>query len=266
MIGDIVGRPGIEIVCQHAQNLKTALELDFLIANAENAEDGSGLTKAIYKRLKQAGVDGFTLGDHIYRKREIISVLETENDIVRPANFPPEAPGKKIAYLENKAGRRLGLISLIGRVFMKPVDCPFHAIDDLLKSDLAPVDGILVDLHAEATSDKQLIGRYLDGRVSAVLGTHTHVPTADEQILPKGTAFQCDIGMTGPHDGILGRDYNQVIETTYSFKPTLFHVATGDVRINGAIIEIDPQTKCATSIKRAYWTTAMLEAKQFQPK
>ena len=192
-----------------------------MVANAENAAGGSGLTPAIYHELLAAGVDCITLGDHIYRRREIFRILQTEPHIVKPANYPPDAPGRELAVCGRGNGVRVAVFSLLGRVFMPPVDCPFQAADRVLAELPADVRVILLDFHAEATSDKQLMGRHLDGRVTAVLGTHTHVPTADEQILPGGTAFQCDVGMTGPHDSILGRRIDRVLETTRTFRPRI---------------------------------------------
>lgn len=249
-IGDIVGSVGVRAVEQLLPGLKSEHSLDFVTANAENAESGSGITKGIFRRLIDCGVDGITLGDHIYRKREIIEILEQDSRIVRPANYPDSAPGKTWTQITSKSGVPVVIISVIGRVFMRPVDCPFTAIDRVLKEIPEPHPIILVDIHAEATSDKQLMGRYLDGRVSAVLGTHTHVPTADECILPKGTGFQCDVGMTGPHDSILGRRIDRVLETTLTFKPTSFLVAKDDVRINGTILDIDETSRKTTSIER----------------
>ena len=190
------------------------------------------------------------MGDHVYRRREIFSILQSERRIVRPANYPATAPGHDFAILRTRQQVNVAIFTLLGRVFMPPVDCPFQAADRVLAALPADVRVILVDFHAEATSDKQLMGRHLDGRVSAVLGTHTHVPTADEQILPGGTAFQCDVGMTGPHESILGRRIDRVLETTRTFRPTHFDVATGDVRLNGAIVDVDPQTGRATAIRR----------------
>ncbi len=224
--------------------------LDLVIANAENAAGGSGLTPAIYQELVAAGVDGITLGDHIYRRKEIARVLDSASNIVKPANYPPEAPGQTSMVLVSRCDTPVAVISLMGRVFMRPVDCPFAAADRVLASLPPEVKVIVVDFHAEATSDKQLMGRYLDGRVSAVLGTHTHVPTADEQIFPGGTAFQCDVGMTGPYESILGRRIDRVMETTRTFFPTVFDVATGDPRLCGTIVEVDPDTGRATSIRR----------------
>ena len=249
-IGDIVGKPGRDIVVSAARELKSRYKLDLLIANAENIAGGSGITPAIYKELITAGVDGITLGDHIYRRREIYKILENEPNIVKPGNFPEDSPGKEFMVLTAESGEKIAVISLLGRLFMRPTDCPWKAADRILPQIPEDVKAVLVDFHAEATSEKQLMGRYLDGRVSAVLGTHTHVPTADECILPEGTAFQCDLGMTGPHDSILGRRVDRVMETTVTFRPTQFDVATGDVRIRGAVVELDAATGRAKHIER----------------
>ena len=250
LIGDIVGKPGRQIVVRALPGLVERERLDLVIANAENAAGGSGITPQIYGELTSAGVDCITLGDHIYKKAEIVDTLKRETNILKPANFPPEAPGQELALLTARDGTRVAVFSLLGRVFMRPVDCPWKAADRLLASIPPDVKVIIVDFHAEATSDKQLMARYLDGKVSAVLGTHTHVPTADEEVLPGGTAMQCDVGMTGPHDSILGRRIDRVMETTLTFNPTHFEVATGDVRLNGSIVEIDPATGKAVSIRR----------------
>jgi metallophosphoesterase (TIGR00282 family) len=250
LIGDIVGKPGRQIVVRALQALIEREQLDLVIANAENAAGGSGLTPPIFEELLAAGVDVVTLGDHIYRRLEICETLRTRENIIKPANFPTEAPGREFTLVRSRAGHMVAVISLLGRVFMRPVDCPWRAVDRVLGALPDDLRLIVVDFHAEATSDKQLMARYLDGRVTAVLGTHTHVATADEQIMPGGTAFQCDVGMTGPHDGILGRRYDRVLETTLTFHPTHFEVATGDARLNGAIIEADAETGRATAIRR----------------
>lgn len=249
-LGDIVGKPGRLICTQAIRGLRAEENLDLVVANAENIAGGSGLTPEIYHELIAAGIDGITMGDHVYRRREIFSILQSERRIVRPANYPTSAPGKDVAILRTRQQVGVAIIALQGRVFMPPVDCPFAAVDRVLAGLPPDVRVILVDFHAEATSDKQLMGRHLDGRVSAVLGTHTHVPTADERILPGGTAFQCDVGMTGPHESILGRRIDRVMETTRTFRPTHYDVATGDVRMNGAIVDIDPDTGRATAIRR----------------
>ena len=250
LIGDIVGKPGRQIVAQSLRGLIQTEGLDLVVANAENAAGGSGLTPANYRELIAAGVDCITLGDHIYRRREIVDILEEQPNIVKPANFPPDSPGHDHAIVRARNGIDVAVISLLGRVFMRPVDCPWSAADRVLATLSREVRVILVDFHAEATSDKQLMGRYLDGRASAVLGTHTHVPTADECILPGGTAFQCDVGMTGPFDSILGRRVDRVLESTLTFNPTHFEVASGDVRLLGTIVDIEPQTGRATAIRR----------------
>lgn len=250
LIGDIVGKPGRRIVTQAVGILRQQLQLDVIVANGENAADGSGITPAIYRELIQAGVDGITLGDHIYRRKEISSVLEAETNIVKPANYPAAAPGRPWTVLHTAAGVPVGIVSLLGRVYMRPVDCPFTAADRVLEEMPAEVRVRLVDFHAEATSDKQSLGRYLDGRVSAVLGTHTHVATADEQIFPGGTAFQCDVGMTGPFESIIGRRIEPVLTTALTFSPTYFHVAQEDVRLCGTIVEVDTQTGRAQAIQR----------------
>jgi metallophosphoesterase (TIGR00282 family) len=250
LIGDIVGKPGERIVTRAVPGLRKREGLDLVVANAENAADGSGLSPSIYRKLIAAGVDAITLGDHIYRRSEIAAVLNSESNIIKPANFPTAAPGKGWCLVKAGNGTPVAIISLLGRVFMRPVDCPWQAIDRVLAEIPDEVKVRLVDFHAEATSDKQVMGRYLDGRVTAVLGTHTHVTTADEQIFKLGTAFQCDVGMTGPHESILGRRIDRVTETTITFQPTQFDVAEDDVRLCGTIVEADPATGRATSIRR----------------
>jgi metallophosphoesterase (TIGR00282 family) len=249
-IGDIVGKPGEKIVTRAVPGLRNRENLDLVIANAENAADGSGLAPSIYRKLVAAGVDAITLGDHIYRRSEILSVLASAENIVKPANYPESAPGRRWCVVPAADGTRVAVVSLLGRVFMRPVDCPWTAADRVLAEIPADVKVRIIDFHGEATSDKQLMGRYLDGRVTAVLGTHTHVTTADEQIFPGGTAFQCDVGMTGPHASILGRRIDRVLETTLSFQPTQFEVATDDVRLSGTIVTADAASGLATSIER----------------
>ena len=260
LIGDIVGKPGRQIVARSLSAIVEREQIDFVVANGENAAGGSGITPANFAELVAAGVDCVTLGDHIYRRREINPILESRPNIVKPANFPQTAPGRDFAVCRSRGGVDVAVVSLLGRVFMRPVDCPWTAADRVLGRLPADVKVILVDFHAEATSDMQLMGRYLDGRASAVLGTHTHVPTADEQILPGGTAFQCDVGMTGPHDSILGRRVDRVLEATLSFNPTHFEVATRDVRLNGTLVDVDPATGRASAVRRLCVTEAEAEA------
>ena len=249
-IGDIVGKPGVDIVIRALAGFRRQESIDLVIANGENAENGSGITPAIYRKLISAGVDCVTLGDHIYRKKDIISILESQDNIVKPANYPPEAPGKTWTVVKAENGREVAVFSLMGRVFMKPVDCPFHKANQILAEIPESVKIRFCDFHAEATSDKQLMGRHLDGRVTAVCGTHTHIPTADEQVFPGGTAYISDVGMTGPHKSILGRKIEKVLEATISFRPIPFDVATGDVQISGVIIDVDPKSGKGQGIRR----------------
>ncbi len=249
-IGDVVGSPGRKIVGQVLPRIVPRWGIGLVVCNAENAAGGSGLTVKCHEELVDAGVDVFTMGDHVYRKDEIFGIFERTNQIVRPANFPNDAPGEEMALAEAKDGTTVAVFTLLGRTYMRPVDCPFRAADRVLGQITREAKVILVDVHAEATSDKQLLGRYLSGRVSAVLGTHTHVATADEQILAGGTAYQTDVGMTGPHDSILGRRYDRVLAATLTFVPHYYDVATGDPRLNGALIEVDTATGHATAIRR----------------
>ena len=252
-LGDIVGAPGVAAVKKLLPGIRTSERLDLVVANAENATNGSGLSPKDYRQLRAAGIDAITLGDHIYKKQEIADVMANPLEpICKPANFPPEAPGRDRVSLSVN-GVSVVVISLLGRTFMRPVDCPFAAVDRMLEALSAGPRVVIVDIHAEATADKYLMAHHLNGRVTAVLGTHTHVPTADEQILPGGTAFQCDVGMCGPYDSILGRRIDRVLSTVISFVPSSFDVATGDVRLSGAIVDAEDATGGATGIKRFQW-------------
>lgn len=257
-IGDIVGPPGLAVVRQGLPDLIAREAIDLVIANAENAANGSGLLPAHYRKLRAAGVDLITLGDHVYRKMDVLPVLEREDRVCRPANFPLDAPGREVVQAQAKDGTPVAAFCVLGRTYMKAVDCPFRAADRVLASLPPDVRCIVVDVHAEATADKYLLAHYLKGRVSAVLGTHTHVPTADEQVLPGGTAFISDVGMTGPYDSILGRRIDRVLAATLTFVPCPFDVATGDPRLGGALVEIDPATGRALSIRRLMLTAADL--------
>ena len=247
-LGDIVGNPGYAAVRSEVPTIRKDLQLDAVIVNAENTAGGSGITPRQYKGLIDSGVDAITMGDHIYRKKEIVSVLETSDRIVKPANFPPDAPGKNWIIIDTKAGQ-LAVISLLGRLHMRPCGDPYAAVDRAIEEIGDTTQHIFVDIHAETTGEKQTLGRYLDGRVTAVIGTHTHVPTADATILPRGTAFQCDAGMCGPHESILGRSISRVLKTSVSFVPTTFYVASEDVRLSGVIVESDA-SGLATAISR----------------
>ncbi len=249
-IGDIVGRPGRDIATQAVRGLTVRHQLDLVIANAENAAGGSGLTPTIYRDLIKAGIDAITLGDHVYRRKEIHSVLKIEENIVRPANLPEQAVGRQWAVVKSRDGTPVVLFCLLGQLYMNPMDDPWRAADRVLAEVPAEVKVRFLDFHAEATSEAQLMGRYLDGKISAVLGTHTHVTTADECVLPGGTAFQCDVGMTGPFESIIGRRIDRVMETRLTANPTQFEVAHGDTRLCGTLLEVDAATGKAVSIER----------------
>lgn len=255
-IGDIVGTPGVHIVRRAVPLLRVREGLNLVVANAENASGGSGLYPNALRQLRAAGIDAVTMGDHLYKKIDVLRSLESDEPIVKPANFPTTAPGRDHVIVTASSGESVAVISLLGRTFMRPVDCPFQAADRVLASLAPEVRCIIIDAHAEATADKYLLAHHLKGRVSAILGTHTHVPTADERVLPEGTAFICDVGMTGPYDGILGRRADRVLSTTMTFVPAPFDVATGDVRLAGTIVEIDGASGKATSIRRIMVTEA----------
>jgi 2',3'-cyclic-nucleotide 2'-phosphodiesterase len=259
-VGDIVGTPGVAFLRKALPVLIPREGIDLVIADAENAVAGSGLTPSIYRKLREAGVDVVTLGDHVYKKQEIIPTLERDDRVCRPANFPPDAPGREFVLATARDGTPVAVFCLLGRTFMRAVDCPFRAADRVLQAVDGKARVVVVDMHAEATADKYLMGHYLKGRVSAVLGTHTHVPTADEQVLPGGTAFISDVGMTGPYDSILGRRIDRVLSTTVSFVPSLFEVATGDPRLGGAFVDVDAATGKASAIRRLMLDEAGLAA------
>ncbi len=249
--GDVVGNAGRQVLRQGLVALKDEHQIDCTIANVENVAGGSGLTAALYEKIRRYGVDLMTLGDHIYRRRDIIAVLERSDVIVRPANYPTGAPGKDVAIFETQGGPRVAVISLMGRMFMKPpTNCAFAAVDRVLASLPPDIKIIVVDMHAEVTSEKVAMGWHLDGRVSLMFGTHTHIPTADETILPKGTAYVTDLGMTGPYDSVLGRDKDRVLAAMRTGVPTMFDVATGDPRMVPIIVTVDSMTGRATAIQR----------------
>ncbi len=260
-IGDIVGRPGRRIVAEKLKSLVEDLDIDCVIANAENAAGGSGITPQIYTKLLRYGVNLITLGDHTYRKKGIIETLEKSDNIARPANFSEQAAGRGVALYKTGKGPTVGVVALIGRLFMKPADCPYNAIDKILPQLQQKADIIIVDFHAEATSEKIAMGYHLDGRASLCFGTHTHVVTADERILPKGTAYITDIGMTGAYDSVLGRGVENVLKSFRTQMPFPFEVATGNVKMGTILVTIDSNTKKAENIKRI-----QVEAETEEPK
>jgi len=262
-IGDIVGRPGRRIVAEKLKSLIFERDIDCVIANAENAAGGSGLTPQIYDKLLKYGVNLVTLGDHTYRKKGIIETLEKSENIARPANFSEQAAGRGVAYYKTSKGPTIAVVSLIGRIFMKPADCPYNAIDKILPQLQQKADIIIVDFHAEATSEKVAMGYHLDGRVSLCFGTHTHVVTADERILHKGTAYITDIGMTGAYDSVIGRDVENVLKSFRTQMPFPFEVATGDVKMDTILVAIDSNTKKAERIERISISAEQKETKSY---
>ena len=249
-IGDIVGRPGKRILANNLAAIVEEQQIDCVIANAENAAGGSGLTPQIYEKLLKYGVDLITLGDHVFKKKDIIAVLEKNDNIARPANLSAHAAGRGFALYKTEKGFIVAVVPLIGRIFMKPADSPYDCIDALLPKLENQADIIFVDMHAEATSEKVSMGYHLDGRVSCVFGTHTHVVTADEKILPKGTAYITDIGMTGAHHSVLGRKIESVLKNFRTQMPCPFEIATQDLRLNGIVVSVDSNTKKAEKISR----------------
>jgi metallophosphoesterase (TIGR00282 family) len=249
-IGDIVGRPGRRIIANKLKPLVKELSIDCVIANAENAAGGSGLTPQIYNKLLRYGINLITLGDHTYRKRNIIETLEKTDNIARPANLSEYAAGRGFAVYKTNKGTAIAVVSLVGRLFMKPADCPYNAIDKILPKLQKQADIIIVDFHAEATSEKIAMGYHLDGRVSVCFGTHTHVVTADEKILPKGTAYITDIGMTGAYDSVLGRSVENVLKSFRTQMPFPFEIATDDVKMGAILVTVDSNTKNAEHIER----------------
>jgi 2',3'-cyclic-nucleotide 2'-phosphodiesterase len=250
LIGDIVGRPGREAVEKIVPQIRKDKVLDFVIANAENVAGGSGLTSDIADDLFKNQIDVITSGDHIWRKREIYARLEEDLRILRPANFPDGCPGRGSTVIKSNAGTKVGVINLLGRVFMSGAECPFRAARKEIDKISEQTDIILVDIHAEATSEKVALGRFLEGKVSAVIGTHTHVQTADEKILEKGTAYITDLGMTGPQNSVIGRKVECVIERFMTSMPVKFEIADQDIELQGVIVEIDVKSGKAVSIER----------------
>jgi metallophosphoesterase (TIGR00282 family) len=249
-IGDIVGSPGREAIKKLVAPLKQELQIDFVIANAENASGGSGITSRVATELFASGVDVLTSGDHIWKKPEIFELINQEERILRPLNFPSGAPGRGASVFVAKNGTKVGVININGRVFMEALECPFKAALKAAQELAAETKIIIVDIHAEATSEKIALGWYLDGKVSAIFGTHTHIQTADEKILPQGTAYITDVGMTGPYDSVIGRRVDDVLTRFLSSIPVRFEVAEGNIQLHGALVEIDEVTGKARSILR----------------
>ncbi len=249
-IGDIVGEPGRRAVKELVPGLAKKHKLDFVIANGENVAGGSGVTPALADELLGYGIDVITTGDHIWKRKEILDYIESSNRLLRPANYPRETPGSGSTVVKSESGTEVGVVNLIGRVFMQPVECPFRVGKEEVEKLKKRTRIIIVDMHAEATSEKIALGWYLDGMVSAIIGTHTHVQTADEKCLPQGTAFISDAGMTGPFDSVIGRKKEQILARFITQMPARFEMAEGDVQLHGVVIDIDEKTGKANSIKR----------------
>jgi metallophosphoesterase (TIGR00282 family) len=248
-IGDIVGRPGRDIVAARVPSLRTERGLDFVLANAENAAAGAGLTGGLARTLLESGVDALTLGDHVWDQRGWEAEIGQFDRVCRPANLPAACPGRDHVILE-AGGCRLAAFTVLGRQYLGlKAECPFLCADRMLERLRPLADLIVVEVHAEATSEKQALGWHLDGRVAAVLGTHTHVPTADAAVLPQGTAFICDVGMTGPYASVLGREVAPVVARFLDGMPRRFEVAAGDVRLSGVIVTVASGGKRAEHIE-----------------
>lgn len=249
-IGDIVGRPGRHMVTRHLASLVDRHMIDLVIANAENAAAGFGVTPDVVAELLDGGVDVLTSGNHIWDKRESLPILEQEQRLLRPANYPPGLPGKGWGIFTTSAGVPVAVVNLEGRVFMNNLDCPFRAADAILDDVRSKTPIVLVDFHAETTSEKGALGNYLDGRVSAVLGTHTHVQTADERLMPGGTAFISDVGMTGSRDSVIGIRKELSVERFLTQVPVRFEVARKEPMLCGVVVSIDESTGRAEGIER----------------
>jgi metallophosphoesterase (TIGR00282 family) len=249
-IGDVVGKPGRRAVATLVPRLRVERSIDFVIANGENSAHGAGLTASTVDALLTSGVDVITSGDHVWDQKEICEVIEREPRLLRPLNFPPSAPGHGSTVVQLDGLPPVGVLNLIGRVFMPNTDCPFRAAEIAVARLRQQTKIIIVDLHAEATSEKIAMGRFLDGKVSAVIGTHTHVATADEQILPNGTGYISDAGMCGPHDSVLGRDVAAVLQRFLTQMPQRMEVAEGDVALCGLIVDVDENNGHARSMER----------------
>ncbi len=251
-IGDIIGKPGREAVIELLPKIKEEFQIECVIANAENIAGGMGATPRLAKQLFQAGCDVITLGDHIWDRGEICDYLEDEPQILRPANLPEETtPGRGYNIIEIKSGKKIGVINLLGRVFMRyNVDCPFRKFKEIYDKLRRSADIIVVDFHAEATSEKNAMGHMADGAAVIIFGTHTHIQTADERILPKGSGYITDLGMSGPYDSVIGQNKEAIIKRFLTSIPVRFEVATGDVRVCGAVFSVDDHLKKVTKITR----------------
>ena len=259
-IGDIVGKPGRALIRNAIAQLVARCEIDLVVANVENAAGGNGITREIGETIRDQGIDVMTTGNHVWDKREALDYIEIEPRLIRPANFPQGAPGAGHVVTKSRRGDSVAVINVMGRVFMAPLDNPFAVVRDVIATVRQEARVIFVDFHAEATSEKIAMGWHLDGQVTAVVGTHTHVQSADERVLPAGTAYITDVGMTGPHDSVIGVDKQVVLKRFLTGMPGRFNTASGDPRLHGVIVTADADTGRATSIERLSLTSADIEA------
>lgn len=250
VIGDIVGRPGRNVLGSLLPEIQRKYDIAFTIANAENAAGGRGLTRSVMNEILAAGIDVITMGNHVWDNKEILTFIHDEFRLIRPANYPGPCPGQGYHLYKGGFNKNVAVVNLSGRVFLPPLDCPFQIMDEIMDELKDAADIIIVDFHAEATSEKLALAYYLDGRVQAVLGTHTHIQTADERILPGGTAYISDLGMTGPKDSILGMDKELVIQKFLSGRPVRLEVASGKAQLEGVILQIDDDTDQVLAIRR----------------
>ncbi len=249
-IGDIVGKPGRRVMVEKLDAVIAEHDIDLVIANCENAAAGFGINPTLADGLFKTGAEVLTSGNHIWDKKDILPYLDSKAEILRPANYPEGTPGHGLYIGTTSGGIPYAVMNLQGRVYLPAIDCPFRKADALIDEIPSDVRVRFVDFHAEVTSEKGALGWYLDGRVSAVVGTHTHVPTADERVLPQGTAYITDVGMTGPYESVIGMGREASIHRFLHATPTRFEPATGDVRFSGVVIDVDPQTGKAQSIER----------------
>ena len=248
-LGDIVGSPGRRAVEELLYRVVDRHLIDLVVANCENASGGIGITPAVADQLLGMGIDLLTSGNHIWKHKDILGYLEETDRLVRPANYPPDAPGRGFAVIETAVGEKVAVINLEGRVFMNPLDCPFRTVDAVLAQIPPEVKIIMVDMHAEATSEKLAMGWHLDGRVSAVLGTHTHVQTADERLLPQGTAYITDVGMTGPINSVIGMKTEIILERFLTQRPQPFKVASQNIQLQGVVLKLNGAGRCQEIIR-----------------
>ena len=249
-IGDVVGQPGRRALLEKLESAVDREKIDFTVVNVENAAGGFGITEGVLQELSSLPIDVYTSGNHFWDKKDFVDQIDQFENVIRPANYPQGNPGIGKLVRTTPAGIKVGVMQVMGQVFMPPCDNPFHVADRELPELQKQTSVILVDIHCEASSEKQAMGRFLDGRVSAVLGTHTHVPTADERILPNGTAFQTDIGMTGSYDSIIGFRHEEIIQKFLFNTPRKMEPAKRDIRMTGAIVDVDEKTGKATAITR----------------